>query len=193
MSEPMGQPMAQLQPVVRLPAAVKPAAVLPEAPPGEGIQPLPPEVRPSIEGALDLTKLRKAGRPAGAKDRYSRRERQFLKLTFWFKELKKDWIKIEPYQRARLCYDFIHLLIDKAKNLPQNPNDSKKSAKDIMQALQELEGISSTESENCDKSIAFQHNTTQDIPVLRDVKTDSTLNQNITQSNPIVNTDMNRL
>jgi hypothetical protein len=162
--------------------------VLPEAPPdAPEMRPVPEEVRPSIEGALDLTKIRKAGRPKGSPDRFSRRERKFLKMSFWFGELKRDWKQLRPIERARLCFDFIHLLVDKSGKLPQNPNDSKKSAKEIMDALRELEGSTPVQSDNCGEFNAFQHNTIQNIPLLRNVKPESTLNPIITQTDSIVN------
>jgi hypothetical protein len=128
--------------------------VFPAADLSKPIPPLPP-VTPSIGTSLDLDRLRKPGRPKGSPDRFSRRERKFLKMSFWFGELKKDWKLLTPHQRATLCFDFIHLLIDKAKNLPQNPNDSRKSASDIMSALQELEGPPVVAGDDSGKSTAF--------------------------------------
>ncbi len=73
------------------------------------------------------------GRPKGSKDK------SYLKLTHWHDELKKDWGKLKPAQRAKLSVQIMQMLINKLKGLPVDPEESVSNTEDAMKMLRELE------------------------------------------------------
>lgn len=73
------------------------------------------------------------GRPKGSKDK------SYLKLGFWFTELKKDWAKLTPNQRAHYSVELMKLLTNKMKSLPSDPSDSKFNADEAILMLRDVE------------------------------------------------------
>lgn len=80
------------------------------------------------------------GRPKGSKDK------SYLKLEFWYNELKKDWPKLRPAQRAKLSVQIMQMLVNKLKALPSDPIDSVSNAKDAQNLLNLLDGTFKSEA-----------------------------------------------
>ena len=79
------------------------------------------------------------GRPKGSKDR------SFLTLEHWNEELKKDWPKLKPAQRAKLSAQLMQMLVNKMKALPSDPKDSVRNIDETMKILEEMEKGNQTE------------------------------------------------
>lgn len=135
-----------------------PVQRLPIAPPGAGVQPLAPEVRPSIDTAVDLEKIRKfAGRPKGSKNSRPR-ARPIFKAGYWFSRLNHEWPSLIPQQRANICVDMIKMIFGKLPSLPKNQRDSSRNATEILEALSRLEQGADIVKNDSVESIAFNHN-----------------------------------
>lgn len=75
-----------------------------------------------------------AGKAKGTKDA------SWAKVSFWFNELKKDWPKLNPNQRANLSIEMMKMLSAKAKNLnPLDPSDSVLNADEALTMLKQFE------------------------------------------------------
>lgn len=105
------------------------------------------DVAPQPQGGY----LSRAGRPKGCRDKIERRQRKFLKLSFWFRELQKDWPTLKPIERANLCADFIRVLMSKMSKLPSSPTKSVQNVDDLIDALGQLEGAPSGQSNDSKK------------------------------------------
>lgn len=79
-----------------------------------------------------------AGKKKGTKDT------RWASVNFWFSELKKDWIKLTPNQRANLSVELMRMLTNKAKVLPINPEDSVFNAEEAMNELKRIEAKTSS-------------------------------------------------
>jgi hypothetical protein len=73
------------------------------------------------------------GRPKGSKDK-----RQF-NLTYWFNLILENYGKLTPYQRAEIALTCWKTLINKAKALPVDPEDSAFNATEALESLREIE------------------------------------------------------
>lgn len=73
------------------------------------------------------------GRPKGSKDR------SYLTLQFWYDELRKDWPRLKPAQRAKLSAQLMQMLVNKMKHLPSSPDDSVMNAAENQAFLDSLE------------------------------------------------------
>jgi Family of unknown function (DUF5681) len=76
------------------------------------------------------------GRPKGAKDH------RWASVSFWFEELKKDWIKLTPNQRANLSIEMMKMITHKSKSIPADPYDSNFNAVEAMEQLKQIEAKS---------------------------------------------------
>ncbi len=73
------------------------------------------------------------GRPKGSKDL------SYLTLEHWHEELKKDWPKLKPAQRAKLSAQLMQMLTNKMKSMPSNPADSVRNVEESMKILETIE------------------------------------------------------
>ena len=73
------------------------------------------------------------GKPKGCKDK-----RQFS-LTYWFNLILADYGKLKPSQRSKIALDCWKTLINKAKQLPVDPEDSAFNADEAMKTLRDVE------------------------------------------------------
>lgn len=178
----MDERVPQFQPVVRLPAAIKPAAVLPEAPPNAPeMAPLPAPVTPSTDTGLKLEpKYKFGGRPKGIKDSHPRQAPHF-KISHWFKLLNREWPKLIPAQRANICVDMIKMITAKLPKLPSSQRDSTKSAHEVYDALLELERSIHSPIENCSGEISLNNSNSSKQSLLSNVNTDQVI------TNPLLN------
>lgn len=60
-------------------------------------------------------------------------------LTYWFDLLLQEYAKLKPAQRAKIAQECWKVLINKARTLPQDPDDSKFNAEEAMKKLDEVE------------------------------------------------------
>lgn len=72
------------------------------------------------------------GKPKGSKDK------SYLKLSFWFDEVKKDWSKLKPSQRAKLSIEMMKMLTNKLKALPVDPEESNINAEEALKMLEQI-------------------------------------------------------
>ena len=56
---------------------------------------------------FDISKIKSAGRPKGSKNK------AYLTLQHWYDELRQDWPKLRPAQRAKLSVQIMQMLINK--------------------------------------------------------------------------------
>lgn len=83
---------------------------------------------------FDISKIKSKGRPKGSKDK------PYLTLEYWYKEMMKDWHKITPAQRIKLAAQLMQMLTSKMKTMPGTPEQSVLNAKDAHNLLLELTG-----------------------------------------------------
>lgn len=170
-----------------------PVQRLPIAPAGAPeMAPLPAVVRPSIDTALDLSKVcrppKSAGRPKGIAENHPRQSKYF-KIGTWFSRLNHEWPSLQSESRARICVDMIKILSAKLQVLPKSQRESRKNAHEIMQALQELEQTNRTVINDSERDIAFKYITQPNQSLLSNVNPESTINPNITETK--LNNDSN--
>lgn len=72
------------------------------------------------------------GRPKGSKDK------RWASVSFWFEELKKDWTKLKPAQRAKLSIELMKMITAKSKVIPSDPEDSVFNAEEAMKTLEQI-------------------------------------------------------
>ena len=60
-------------------------------------------------------------------------------LTYWFDLLLQEYAKLKPLQRVKIAQECWKVLINKAKSLPTDPEDSRFNAEEYMKQLDELE------------------------------------------------------
>lgn len=73
------------------------------------------------------------GRPKGSTDK------EYLRISYWYDELMKDWGKLRPAQRAKIATQLIQSLSNKVKNLPENSEESVRNAEETMKMLEDME------------------------------------------------------
>lgn len=73
------------------------------------------------------------GKPKGCRDK-----RQFS-LTYWYNLIQDQWAELTPNQRANIALDCWKVLVNKAKSLPTDPNDSRLNAETASKLLAEAE------------------------------------------------------
>lgn len=67
------------------------------------------------------------------------RDNRWASVSFWFGELKKDWVKLTPNQRANLSVELIRMLTAKMKAMPVSPEDSAMNVDEMMKELTQIE------------------------------------------------------
>jgi hypothetical protein len=98
-----------------------------------------PVISPSVSSGLKLEpKYKFGGRPKGLKDSHPR-QAPYFKISHWFKKLNQEWPKLQPPQRADICFSMIKLITGKLPSLPKTQRESIKSAHEVYDSLLELE------------------------------------------------------
>lgn len=60
-------------------------------------------------------------------------------LTYWFDLLLQEYAKLKPVQRVRIAQECWKVLINKAKQLPHDPEASVLNAEEAMKQLEAIE------------------------------------------------------
>lgn len=88
------------------------------------------------------------GRPKGSKDK------SYLTLQYWYDELRADWDKLRPAQRAKLSVQLMQMLVNKMKSMPNSPEQSVVNAKEAQAMLEQLESRGNKKSESNDSDVS---------------------------------------
>lgn len=80
------------------------------------------------------------GRPKGSKDL-----RQFS-LTYWFNVILDNYSKLTPHQRSEIALSCWKTLVNKAKSLPADPEDSAFNSAEALEQLKLIESRTQAKS-----------------------------------------------
>lgn len=78
-------------------------------------------------------KIGNAGKQKGTLDH------KWYSVMHWYNELRKDWDKLTPNQRASYSIELMKMLSAKMKSMPIDPDESKLNADEMMDQLKQIE------------------------------------------------------